>query len=249
MKLSVQQARELVWKGLRDVAVPDPDFGYDFSEFIADYVGSDDGARIFREQQFYKDAGVVFVTPDDNVELLREFVIRDNKELVMTDYGIEEGFFRVPARSVEPHNMQHITSYRGLKNIRSHRTLQKLSEEIGHIDLLVTGASAVTPEGVRFGKGHGFFDLEWAMLHSYGLVDESSVVVAAVHDCQVVDAEVTPSPHDTVIDYIVTPTRVIETGRRYKKPTCGILWDKLREDMLPSIAPLRELRAKEQEQK
>ena len=29
-KLDIQTAREIVWEKLRPVAVPDPDFGYDF---------------------------------------------------------------------------------------------------------------------------------------------------------------------------------------------------------------------------
>ena len=35
--------------------------------------------------------------------------------------------------------------------------------DLGKIDLMLTGASAVSKNGVRFGKGHGFFDLEWGM--------------------------------------------------------------------------------------
>ena len=76
-KLDIQTAREIVWEKLRPVAVPDPDFGYDFSEFIADYAGSDDGARLFVKQPFYKNARTVFVTPDDNVNLIRNFGYRD----------------------------------------------------------------------------------------------------------------------------------------------------------------------------
>ena len=38
--------------------------------------------------------------------------------------------------------------------------------------MMVTGASAITPSGIRFGKGHGYFDLEWAMLSSKGSCDE-----------------------------------------------------------------------------
>ena len=48
----------------------------------------------------------------------------------------------------------------------------------GRFDLLVTGASAVSMEGVRFGKGHGFFDLEWGMFTDVGIVDEATPVVA-----------------------------------------------------------------------
>lgn len=39
--------------------------------------------------------------------------------------------------------------------------------------------------GYRIGKGEGFADMEYGMMVSMGAVDESTVVVTVVHDCQV----------------------------------------------------------------
>lgn len=39
--------------------------------------------------------------------------------------------------------------------------------------------------GVRIGKGEGFADMEYGMMVSMGAVNESTVVVTVVHDCQV----------------------------------------------------------------
>lgn len=39
--------------------------------------------------------------------------------------------------------------------------------------------------GCRIGKGEGYADLEWAMMASMGAVNDSTVVVTVVHDCQV----------------------------------------------------------------
>ena len=90
------------------------------------------------------------------------------------------------------------------------------------------------------GQRTRFFDLEWAMLRELRLVDEDTPIVAVVHDCQVVDLELTPEPHDTIVDYVVTPTRVIRTSRTLPKPQ-GILWDKIDPAMLEQIPPLKEL--------
>lgn len=38
-------------------------------------------------------------------------------------------------------------------------TLEEIARR-GRFDFMVTGASAVSVDGVRFGKGHGLFDLE-----------------------------------------------------------------------------------------
>jgi len=63
------------------------------------------------------------------------------------------------------------------------------------------------------GKGHGFFDLEWAMMRKIGLADEETDVVAVVHDVQVVDdiaGQDLAAEHDTIVDAIITPTRTID---------------------------------------
>lgn len=42
-----------------------------------------------------------------------------------------------------------------------------------------------SPVGLRIGKGEGFADMEYGMMASMGAVNESTVVVTVVHDCQV----------------------------------------------------------------
>lgn len=59
-----------------------------------------------------------------------------------------------------------------------------------------------------------------------GAVDENTLVVTTVHDCQVLEAgAIDPGKmleHDVPVDVIVTPTRVIRTNTTIKRPP-GIL--------------------------
>ncbi|KAH8682499.1 5-formyltetrahydrofolate cyclo-ligase [Xylariales sp. PMI_506] len=115
------------------------------------------------------------------------------------------------------------------------------------IPLMVTGTGAVNGQGIRFGKGHGYFDLEWALLHSIGAISpEATTTVAVVHDCQVLDEDLRPEVFDTVCDLVVTGTRVLR-AEAAQKPRDGILWDMLRPGMLEDIPPLRELREMQEE--
>jgi 5-formyltetrahydrofolate cyclo-ligase len=114
-------------------------------------------------------------------------------------------------------------------------------KEVGQLDFLVTGGSVINHEGIRFGKGHGFFDLEWAMMYKIGAADVTTPVLAFVHDCQVADIKLAASPFDTVCDLIVTPSRVIEIEGA-NKPTLGVLWESLAPGMMEDIPPLRELK-------
>ena len=102
--------------------------------------------------------------------------------------------------------------------------------------------------GSRLGKGEGFAELEYGILRWMGAVDEGTLVVTTVHDCQVVGDEDVPSSqmleHDVPVDVIVTPTRVIWTDRSSHKKPSGILWHKLSPQKLASIRILNELRSK-----
>lgn len=239
--MTAQEARIKVWEELRPVARADSRFAWDFAEFIADYEGSDKAADLFRQEENYKKANVIFVTPDANLETLREYVIRDKKNLLVTSCGIKRGFFVIRPGDV-PEGSEALASVMdGIHRFWHPLTLQNIKDEFGTIDMMVTGASAITPSGIRFGKGHGYFDLEWAMLFENGIVSVDTPVYAAGHDCQVVDIPLEVTPHDTAVDYIVTPTQVIKTTGEYKKPTCGIIWSMLEGNMLRDIPPIQEM--------
>tara|TARA_A100001037_G_scaffold305759_1_gene347279 strand:- start:1251 stop:2003 length:753 start_codon:yes stop_codon:yes gene_type:complete len=236
-----EDARELVWQRLKSVAKPDSRFHFDFNEFIPDFHRSDDAKNNLIELEVYRSSDLIFATPDNCLEEFREQIIVDGKTLIMPTYGIRRGFVllrpedvgeKLSLESVSLDCIERIGSYINLADIRSNFK----------IDLLVTGASAVNCSGVRFGKGHGFFDLEWAMLYQIGAVNQSTIVVAFVHECQVVDMDLEIDEFDTICDYIVTPMRVISV-KSGDKPTCGVVWNKLADGILEDIPPLQELKS------
>lgn len=243
--MEAAEARVMIWEKLRKVARPDSRFSWDFAEFIADYEGSEKCAELFCRTDIYKNADILFVTPDNNLEALRERIIRDGKAMIITNYGISRGFFLLRPEWVPAGSEALASTLDGIQRFWQHRSLAQLAAEISKIPVLVSGASAITPSGIRFGKGHGYFDLEWAMLYTKGLVDTDSKIVAVGHDCQVVDVPVEVRPYDTAIDLIVTPTQLLETRNEFPKPECGVCWYLLEDDMLGRIPPLQELWADE----
>jgi len=242
------EARKRVWEELRKVAKPDSRFHWNFAEFIADYEGSDKGAELIRNLDVYKNAKVIFITPDNNMEKLREFALKDKKILLSTTYGINRGFQVIYPGSVPEGKEELATTLDGMEKFMKPISLQEIREKLEKVDLLVTGASAITPSGIRFGKGHGYFDLEWAMLWEIQVVDAQTPVIAAGHDCQVVDVDIEITPYDTIVDYIVTPTRVIQVNSNIPKPSQGIIWEKLEQGMRENIPPLQELYELKQKQ-
>jgi len=83
------------------------------------------------------------------------------------------------------------------------------------------------------------------MVSTYS-VDREVPVVAVVHDCQVLSLpEHLFGPHDLPVDYIATPTRVIECKGRPPRPV-GLLWSLLTADKLAQIPVLKHIFLKEQ---
>ncbi|NMA06325.1 MAG: methenyltetrahydrofolate synthetase [Ruminococcaceae bacterium] len=241
-RYTAEEAREIIRDRIMEVARPDSRFCFDFAEFITDYIGSGECAKLLADTEIYKKAEVIFITPDNNLEKFRERAFIDKKTVVITNYGITRGFFLIRPGDIPEGKEEAASLLDGVGRYWSHKTLKELKEEVKRIDMMVTGASAMTPGGLRFGKGHGFFDLEWAMTRSFGLVDESTPVFGVGHSCQVMDADVAREEYDTVMDYIVTEKEIITTDRKVKKPDCGIVWERLAPGMLESIPPLREVK-------
>jgi 5-formyltetrahydrofolate cyclo-ligase len=239
------EARAHAWAELIKVAKPDSRYHFDFNEFIPDFDGSDEATARLTGMAIYQDASTVFITPDNCLEKLRAQTVRDGKTQIISTYGIRRGLVELRPDHVPEGLEEYATLLDAIETLGRYISLNELREQY-RIDLIVTGASTVSTTGIRFGKGHGFFDLEWAFLYKIGVVDTKTPIVAFVHDCQVVDVDLETSPFDTVCDYIITPTRIIQVADA-QKPTAGVIWDKLEQGMLEDIPPLRELKELERE--
>ncbi|MCW6512689.1 5-formyltetrahydrofolate cyclo-ligase [Lichenifustis flavocetrariae] len=230
--------REKIWERLRPVARPDSRFHLNFSEVIPDFEGSEAATDRVVSLPVYKKARFAFVTPDNGLALLRQRMLEAGKSLVVSTYGIYRGFYLLEP-SMVPKGQERFASWLdGLEYFGRPITLAEISSR-GRFDLMVTGASAVSLDGVRFGKGHGFFDMEWGMFTEVGLADEATPVVAVVHDVQVIEEKLFPSETDILVDTIATPTRLIEV-KRQQRPR-GIKWHLLEPEVIALTPPLQEL--------
>ena len=61
--MEAKEARIVIWENLLKVAKPDSRFSWQFSEFITDYEGSEDGAVLMASTEAYKTAKTIFITP------------------------------------------------------------------------------------------------------------------------------------------------------------------------------------------
>jgi len=245
---SREAIRQRVWSQLRAVARPDSRFHWNFAEFIADYEGSEIGAERLQALAAWRSSQLMFITPDNNLEVVRRKAMEDGKRFVMSTYGIARGFLFIDPARISPNDYGWAATLDGMDRFGQPVKLLDI-RSLGTFDLLVTGASAVSTHGIRFGKGHGYFDLEWAMFSEVHCLAEDPLVVCAVHDCQVVDLDLPGSAFDTRVDLIITPTRNIAIAREQGHRPGRVVWERLEPGTVERIPPLQELRSGQSQQK
>ncbi|HXX78316.1 MAG TPA: 5-formyltetrahydrofolate cyclo-ligase [Ktedonobacteraceae bacterium] len=238
--------RQHVWNELRHVARPDSRFHWNFAEFIADYEGSDVGAQRIRDLPAWQASNFIFITPDNNLEEVRRAAMEDGKPFVMSTYGIARDFLYLDPARIPADKYGWAATLDGMDRFAKPLGLVELTR-LGKFDVLVTGASAISTNGIRFGKGHGYFDLEWAMFSETQCLTENPLVVCAVHDCQIVDLDLIGSEYDTRVDVIVTPTRTIEIPAEHGHRPGRVVWEQLEPGMIERIPPLQELKQLQKE--
>ncbi|MDX6431366.1 MAG: 5-formyltetrahydrofolate cyclo-ligase [Streptosporangiaceae bacterium] len=222
-----ERHRERIWEELRKVARPDSRFHWDFSRFITDFEGSDRCA----EQVLDLDVVTalndrrIFIAPDNCLEELRYRLIRAGVPFIMTTYGIVRGFQAIDPAEIAPEDARYAATLDGFDRFARPVSLRELAAG-PPFGMCVTGGSAVSRNGVRFGKGHGYFDFEFAVLSELGVADDTTRVIDVVHDCQYVDDDLEAKAHDVAVDTIVTPTRTLDVAG-VRRPPAHIHWDLL----------------------
>ncbi|HEY2693494.1 MAG TPA: 5-formyltetrahydrofolate cyclo-ligase [Streptosporangiaceae bacterium] len=238
--------RQVVWRQLAQVARPDSRFGYDFASFIPDFDGSDRCTGSIAGLAEYESARTIVVTPDNNLESFRRRALADGKRLLVCTYALARGFVLLDGSVVAASDRPLAATLDGMERFGPSLVYQDLCA-VGHVDLVVTGAAAVTREGVHFGKGHGYFDIEWGLLSEIGLVTGRTPVIASVHSCQVVDEPVPHAVFDATVDVIVTPVEIARC-RPLAKPA-GLYWERLPRDFAdgrPYFTEMRNSRGRRQ---
>ncbi|TRY75192.1 hypothetical protein TCAL_10433 [Tigriopus californicus] len=122
------------------------------------------------------------------------------------------------------------------------------------IELFVVGSVAVSPQGVRLGKGLGLDELEWAILWQLGAVNKSTVVATTVHESQIVSDQELPeslmNACDLPVELIVTPDRTIQVEKPLSKPNKGqVDWDHFDESKVKDVPILAHLKAMDEKKK
>ncbi|XP_068882847.1 methenyltetrahydrofolate synthase domain-containing protein isoform X3 [Aphelocoma coerulescens] len=216
------EIREKVWEHLEASGLaefPRPVHGR-----IPNFKGSLQACCSLRELDVFSRARELKVDPDKPLEGARLAALQARKTLLVPTPRLRTGLFNriVPPPGATKEVLRKCATSQGVKEYSVPVGLDGKAQ----VDLVVVGSVAVSEKGWRIGKGEGYADMEYAMMVSMGAVQEDTPVVTIVHDCQVLDiAEELLDDHDLTVDYILTPTRTIQTNCKRPKPQ-GIMWHK-----------------------
>lgn len=211
---------------------------------ISNYIGAEIAAEKLASLPFWKTAKVVKCNPDPPQIPVRLKALQDGKLLYTP---VPELVLGHPFLLLDPEELKK----KGVpfevaavsKGAMEHGKPVQFSEMLP-MDVLVVGSVAVTRAGGRTGKGGGFADLELGIFRELGTISPGAPLVTTVHDVQVVaDQEILMQEHDSPLDWIVTPSEIIETRTKYSTPA-GISWSQVQPDQFEDIPFLKDLAAR-----
>jgi len=223
--------REQVWSAMRAAKV---------ARFpgaagrIPNFTGAEAAAERLRALPAWRDARTVKANPDSAQLPVRQRALEDGKTVYMAVPRLAE---REPFFLLDPDHLGQPPRKAASISGASKSARRVSLDELAPVDLVVMGCVAVGEDGARLGKGGGFADLEYALATAAGLIGPETLCVTTVHELQVRPAgEIPAAGHDTVVDLIVTPERVIDCRpRRGPRPAPGIRWEDLTEEKIAAI--------------
>lgn len=207
-----------VWDRLRRVARPDSRLHYDFAHMHPDFEGSDLAARRLLDEGLATPPRLAFVVPDGAAQAARESLLARGCRLVVSTFCMRRGFRLLDPAAIDPRDFAFAATLDGVERFGRDIAIAGIAD-LGQMDLVLTGAAAVSANGARFGRSYQYFDIEWGLLAELGVARERTPVAVIVHDVQVTPDRVAPMPREAVPDLIATPSRLIRVEGRPRRPT------------------------------
>lgn len=226
-----EAVRDRVWRLLeREGAVPEGSYGK-----IPGFYGAEATAQRLAELNLWKSARTIKANPDWAQLPVRIRALRDGKLLYM---AVPKMASLKPFFLLDPATLDLPPEQAAEKKGAAQVARRVGVEDMQPIDIVICGSVAVNRSGARIGKGAGYSDLEVALLIEAGLVTDETIIVAPVHQLQVVNEEIPETDHDFSVDLIVTPDEVIQCPNR-RRPR-GLIWNDLTPEKIEAIPVLAE---------
>ncbi|GLZ32071.1 5-formyltetrahydrofolate cyclo-ligase [Lentzea sp. NBRC 105346] len=212
------EVRHRVWDLMAEHGAAPPDV----HGSIPNFVGAEAAAGKLAELAIWQSARVVKAVPDKPQIPVRVLGLSQGKLIYL---AVPKLAGAKPFYELDPAHLPVPPAEAAMPKVAATFARTVDTDEMPQVDLVVCGSVAVDRRGTRLGKGAGYADIEVALLQEAGLIHEATPIVTTVHDLQVVEDELPETSHDFSVDFIITPTQVIECGPS-RRPE-GILWSEI----------------------
>lgn len=184
---------------------------------IPNFVGAEAAAAAWAAHPWFAAARAFKVNPDSPARPLRAAILRSERLLVVATPRLTaaEPFFVLDPARIPPSAWWEASSQAGA----ARWGVPCAADALPPIDFIAIGAVALSPDGARVGKGGGFAELEWALLHEHAKVGPGTRVVSLAHPAQVcAPGEIPMDSHDLPLDAYALPTGVVEVAAPLPRP-------------------------------
>jgi 5-formyltetrahydrofolate cyclo-ligase len=231
MLTSKEDARRRVMTDLREGRACR--FPFVPSRRIPNFKGANEAALGLFEFSEIDCARVVKCNPDSPQRLFREEALRRGKTLLVPTPRLVDDFLVLDPADIPPECFDKASRSSGFSTFGRYCELDKVPQP----DVTIVGSVAVSPGGGRCGKGHGYADLESAMLRAVGL--RSTPVFTTVHSLQLA-YDFSIDPTDLVLTGVATPEGIIRFRKDFAEwPVLD--WEVLSEKQIREIPLLSQL--------
>jgi 5-formyltetrahydrofolate cyclo-ligase len=227
-----EAARRFVWDRLAEAGAarfPFPPHGR-----IPNFAGAREAAERLFETAPWSRARRLKINPDAPQLPVRELALRRGIVVYVPTPRLRGGFRRLDPRKIPPAKFREAASLSRGRRFAEPVELRDMPE----LDAIVVGSVAVTRRGRRAGKGHGYGDLEYAILRELG--HRAVPVATTVHPLQIV-GELPTERNDLPVSLVVTPDETIRVRKPPRAPR-EIDWRALSAEDLEAMPILGELR-------
>jgi 5-formyltetrahydrofolate cyclo-ligase len=236
LSVTKQEIREAVWSLLQSEHV---------ARFpgargrIPNFTGAEQCASRVAELLVWQTAGFIKANPDSPQRAIRHLALKQGKTIYMAVPRLrDEKCFVELDPSKLGKNIYAASSIKGAFEFGRQASVREMKP----VDLILCGSVAVRRDGSRIGKGGGYSDLEYAIAIELGIITPETPIITTVHPLQIVSTRIALAPHDTPVDFIVTPDKSIATKTRISRPR-GIYWDYLDDEKIEAIPLLKKLQS------
>lgn len=193
-----EKLRDQIWNLLNDKGLTNPK--HSFGK-IPKFKGELKAAKLIKDTPEWMNARIIFSSPDSALKKVREYALRDGKDLIMASPKLKNGYLYISSEDASGQESRAST-------IKGAFEIAQRVENFPRVDLMVEGSVAVDLTGGRLGNGGGYADQEIEHLYMENAITLDTPIATTVHEAQIVK-KVPMESHDKKINMIVTQKRVL----------------------------------------